>query len=125
MSDLRSRSRPPRPLTERGTFTTTRYVRVHNTVMIIPDILQHRVQPVEDQKVLPTEHVAAVAPVQVKEHKEEMNPEHQAKLHAMRTEHQDTQVVGETERSAAHLGQFEQEHTHHHIHETGECILFP
>lgn len=82
-------------------------------------------QPVEDHKVLPTEHVNATAPVQVKEHKEEMNPEHQAKLHEMRTQHQDTRVTGDVERSAGHVGQFEQEHTHHHIHETSKLFFIP
>ena len=52
-----------------------------------------------------------------------MNPEHQVKLQQMRTAHKDTRVVGETERSAAHVGQFEQEHVHHHIHETSMSLL--
>lgn len=49
-----------------------------------------------------------------------MNPEHQSKLHEMRTQHQNVKTDGEVERSTNHAGTFEQEHTHHHIHETSK-----
>jgi hypothetical protein len=81
---------------------------------------QHRVQPVAAKEVLPTQHVNTVAEGQVREVKEDMLPEHQAKLHEQRNAFQNTQTTTQTERSAAHVGQFVDEHEHHHIHETGE-----
>jgi hypothetical protein len=49
-----------------------------------------------------------------------MLPEHQAKLHEQRAKYHDEKQVGETERSAAHLGTHVNTHEHHHIHETSK-----
>ncbi|WVR06047.1 hypothetical protein IAU60_003075 [Kwoniella sp. DSM 27419] len=84
---------------------------------------QHRVQPIEDHRVLDTKHVTSTGPEVVREHKEEMLPEHQAKLHEQRTLHHDEQRIGETQRTAAHLGQHVNEHEHHHIHETIQPVI--
>jgi hypothetical protein len=65
---------------------------------------QHRVQPVEDKRTLDTQHVHTTAPVIERERKADMAPEHQAKLHEMRTQHKDFTQVGETERSQVHAG---------------------
>ena len=65
---------------------------------------QHRVQPVEDHRTLDTQHVHTTAPIIEKERKADMAPEHQAKLHEMRTQHKDFTQVGETERTGTHLG---------------------
>ncbi|KAI9638195.1 uncharacterized protein MKK02DRAFT_42583 [Dioszegia hungarica] len=84
---------------------------------------QHRVQPIEDHKVLETKHVQSTAPAVVREHKEDMLPEHQQKLHEQRSAHTDTTRVGEVERSAAHLGTHVNQHEHHHIHETVQPVI--
>ncbi|KAK1925477.1 hypothetical protein DB88DRAFT_484083 [Papiliotrema laurentii] len=84
---------------------------------------QHRVQPVEDHQTLPTKHVESTAPAVVREHKEDMLPEHQAKLHEQRAKYHDEKQVGETERSAAHLGTHVNTHEHHHIHETVQPVI--
>jgi hypothetical protein len=55
----------------------------------------------------------------VREHKEDMLPEHQQKLHEQRTVHQNQHHVGDVERTGAHLGSHVNQHEHHHIHETG------
>jgi hypothetical protein len=81
---------------------------------------QHRVQPVEDHRTLDTKHVHTTAPVITREHKEDMVPEHQAKLHEQRTQYKDSTDVGSTERSTEHVGVAVNEHEHHHIHETSE-----
>lgn len=80
---------------------------------------QHRVQPIEHQQTLDTKHVQSVAAPVVREHKEDMLPEHQKKLHEQRTQHQDSKEVHETERTGAHIGTHVNQHEHHHIHETG------
>ncbi|ORY23364.1 hypothetical protein BCR39DRAFT_549458 [Naematelia encephala] len=84
---------------------------------------QHRIQPIVDQQTLPTQHIEATAAAVVREHKEEMLPEHQAKLHEQRTAYQNTQNTLDTERSAANLGQHVNEHEHHHIHETVQPVI--
>jgi len=84
---------------------------------------QHRVQLVEDHQTLPEQHIQTTAPAVVREHKEEMLPEHQAKLHEQRTAHQNIQTKGEVERSAAHAGVHVNTHEHHHIHETIQPVI--
>jgi len=84
---------------------------------------QHRVQPIAHKEVLPTQHTSSVAPVVVREHKEDMIPEHQAKLHEQRTAYVDTKHVADTQRSTAHVGTHVNEHEHHHIHETIQPVI--
>ncbi|EIW72399.1 hypothetical protein TREMEDRAFT_66871 [Tremella mesenterica DSM 1558] len=84
---------------------------------------QHRIQPIVDKQELDAQHVHTTAPAVVREHKEEMLPEHQSKLHEQRTMHQNVQTTGEVERSAAHLGTHVNQHEHHHIHETIQPVI--
>lgn len=84
---------------------------------------QHRVQPVVDKQELETQHVNTMAPVVTREHKEDMLPEHQQKLHEQRTMHQNFQNTAEVERSGAHLGTHVGAHEHHHIHETIQPVI--
>ncbi|CAD6576323.1 MAG: hypothetical protein TREMPRED_001655, partial [Tremellales sp. Tagirdzhanova-0007] len=84
---------------------------------------QHRVQPVEDQRTLPTQHINSTAQAITREHKEEMLPEHQQKLHEQRTMHQNMQSQRDVERSSANLGQHVNQHEHHHIHETVQPVI--
>ncbi|WWC66186.1 uncharacterized protein I206_100087 [Kwoniella pini CBS 10737] len=84
---------------------------------------QHRVQPIEHKQTLETQHVNTTGPEIVREHKEEMLPEHQAKLHEQRTIHQNETRTSETARTSAHVGQHVNEHEHHHIHETVQPVI--
>ncbi|GFZ45497.1 hypothetical protein JCM24511_03223 [Saitozyma sp. JCM 24511] len=84
---------------------------------------QHRVQPVHHEQTLDTKHVHTAAPAVVREHKEDMLPEHQQKLHEQRTVHQNQHHVGDVERTGAHLGSHVNQHEHHHIHETVQPVI--
>lgn len=84
---------------------------------------QHRIQPITDQQTLDTQHVHTTAPAVVREHKEDMLPEHQAKLHEQRTMHQNMQTTADVERTNAHIGTHVGQHEHHHIHETIQPVI--
>ncbi|KAK8866136.1 hypothetical protein IAR55_001287 [Kwoniella newhampshirensis] len=84
---------------------------------------QHRVQPIADKRTLDTQHVNATGEAVIREHKEEMLPEHQAKLQEQRTLHHNEQRVADVERTNVNLGTHVNEHEHHHIHETIQPVI--
>ncbi|KIR97337.1 allergen [Cryptococcus deuterogattii 2001/935-1] len=84
---------------------------------------QHRIQPIEHKQALDPKHVHVTAPAVVREHKEEMLPEHQETLQKQRTMHSNQQTTGDVEKSHAHLGTHVNQHEHHHIHETVQPVI--
>lgn len=110
-----------RLLTVKGTFTITRWAQHDaSTDPFSLTMSQHRIQPIEHKQALDPKHVHVTAPAVVREHKEEMLPEHQETLQKQRTMHSNQQTTGDVEKSHAHLGTHVNQHEHHHIHETGE-----
>jgi len=84
---------------------------------------QHRVQPIQDQQVVPTKHEHNILPEITKESKHDMLPEHREKLEGQRTLYQNTQTVAPVERTElANAGQVN-EHVHHHVHETIQPVI--
>jgi len=84
---------------------------------------QHRVQPINDAQTLETSHIIQTAPEVLREHKEDMLPEHQQKLHEQRTQYANQQVVDDVQRTQANLGTQVNTHEHHHIHETIQPVI--
>nr|ODN87504.1 allergen [Cryptococcus depauperatus CBS 7841] len=85
--------------------------------------LRHRVQPIEHKVTLDPKHVNVTAPAVVREHKEEMLPEHQETLQKQRTLHSNQKTTGDVEKSNAHVGTHVNTHEHHHIHETIQPVI--
>ncbi|ODN77946.1 hypothetical protein L202_05043 [Cryptococcus amylolentus CBS 6039] len=84
---------------------------------------QHRIQPIEHKVALDPKHVHVTGAAVVREHKEDMLPEHQETLHAQRTLHTNQQTTGDVEKSHAHIGTHINTHEHHHIHETIQPVI--
>jgi len=84
---------------------------------------QHRVQPVVDNKVLPTEHKYQVAAELTRESKHDMLPEHREKLEQQRHLYTDSKVVDDVNRNMVAAPAVAAEHVHHHVHETIQPVI--
>ena len=69
------------------------------------------------------QHETVVAPEVTKEVRAEMEPEKRDLLQGLKSQHQDSRTIGQTEHTASSVGAQVQEHEHHHVRPSLAALL--